>query len=217
MEKRTVERYHRSTIWFHWIHAAAFIALILTGIVVFLPEMAVGSGGPGIVHRAAAVVFAGAPIVYFFIRTNKVMQFFKETMTWTKDDIKWLKAAPAYYFGGPEENMPPQGHINTGQKMWQLVILGTSLILLVTGAVLWFFKQNLPIQVYQWTLFVHGIAFIVVFVMFLVHIYMGILHPRMRESLRSMRDGKISPTYARSHYAKWYDSVLEKENEKTTT
>ncbi len=217
MEERTVDRYQKLAIWFHWIHAAAFVILVLTGAVVFLPGTTVGSEGPGIVHRVVAVIFIAAPIAYCFFKTNRALQFIKESITWNRDDFEWLKAAPSYYFGGPEENMPPQGYINTGQKMWQLVIFGTSLIFLITGAIMWFFKHYIPLEAYQWTLFAHGIAFILVFVMFLAHIYMGILHPRMSESLRSMKDGKISPTYARSHYRKWYDSIQKKEGRKTAT
>lgn len=212
MEERTVERYQKFTIWFHWIHAAAFVILTLTGAVVFLPGTAVGSEGPGIIHRVFAVIFIGAPIVYCFFKTNKVLQFIKESITWNRDDFEWLKAAPSYYFGGPEKNMPPQGHINTGQKMWQLIILSTSLIFLITGTILWFFKSSVTLEFYQWILFTHGLSFILVLAMFMVHVYMGILHPRMRESIKSMKDGKISSTYARSHYGKWYDTVKDSEN-----
>lgn len=212
MEERTVERYQRLTIWFHWIHAAAFLVLILTGALVFLPGIEVGTKGPSMAHRVFAVVFVGIPVIYLFIKTDKAISFVKESITWNKDDIEWLKAAPYYYFGGPEENMPSQGYINTGQKMWQLVILVTSLLFLITGVLMWFFKHSLPFETYQWILFAHGLTFILVFVMFLMHIYMGVLHPRMRESLKAMKDGKISPQYAKSHYGKWYDTVNKSEN-----
>jgi len=103
--------------------------------------------------------------------------------------------------------MPPPGRINTGQKMWQLVILSTSAVFIITGAIMWFLRQNLQPQVYQWILSIHGIAFVVVVIVFLVHIYMGILHPRMRGSLRSMLDGKITSDYAKHHHPKWYDEL----------
>lgn len=110
--------------------------------------------------------------------------------------------------GGTEEQMPPQGRLNTGQKIWQLVILGTGCVFLVTGATMWFFRSKIAIDVYLWLLFIHGIAFVVVSVMFLVHIYVAVLHPRMRGSLPSILDGKVSPSYAKRHYRKWYDKLV---------
>jgi formate dehydrogenase subunit gamma len=108
--------------------------------------------------------------------------------------------------------MPPQGHINTGQKMWQAVILGTGVVFLVTGAIMWFARGNVSAGVFQWCMIIHGIAFIVALAMLFVHIYLGALHPRMSESFRSMLSGKISPTYAKHHYGKWYEETSETEN-----
>ena len=208
-EARTVERFKKRTIWFHWIHTTAFLVLLVTGAILFLP----GLGGPAaggitrFIHRIAVVFFVGAPIVYFIISPKMSWHFIKETLSWGKDDIQWISRAPDYYLGGDEEKMPPQGHVNTGQKMWQLVVLGTGILFVVTGILMWFFKDTLSPAVFEWSVIVHDIAFIVALLMVLVHVYLGIIHPRMTESLRSMWDGKISRTYARSHYGKWYDGV----------
>lgn len=207
MEDRTIKRYRKITVWFHWLHSAAFVVLVLTGALVFLPGTMEGKEGPSIAHRVFGVFFIGIPIIYCFYDSRKALQFVKETFTWDTDDTKWLKTAPKYYFGSSDENTPPQGYINTGQKIWQQIILITGIIFLITGAMMWFFESSLAIQVYQWILFVHGLAFIIVFTMFLIHVYMGILHPMTRGSHRSMLDGKVSPQYARSHYRKWYDEL----------
>ena len=97
--------------------------------------------------------------------------------------------------------------MNTGQKVWQLTVLSTSAVFIVTGAIMWFLRQNLQPQAYQWILSIHGIAFVIVTIMFLVHVYMGVLHPRMKGSLRSMLDGKVTPDYAMNHHRKWYDEI----------
>jgi formate dehydrogenase subunit gamma len=135
------------------------------------------------------------------------LRFIKETLTWGKDDIKWLLLAPDYYFGGDDSKMIPQGHVNTGQKMWEFVVLATGILFVVSGLLMWFLKDTLSPGVFQWMVIVHDFAFILAFLMLLVHIYTGSLHPRMTESLRSMWDGKISKHYARSHYSKWYDEI----------
>jgi formate dehydrogenase subunit gamma len=93
--------------------------------------------------------------------------------------------------------------------MWQLVVLGTGIIFLISGCLMWFFKDVLPPGVFEWSVIAHDIAFILAFLMLLVHIYLGVIHPRMTESLRSMLDGKISKTYARNHYGKWFDEISQ--------
>ena len=208
-EERVVERFKKRTVWFHWIHTAAFLVLLITGAMLFLPGLGAPAAG-GItrsIHRIAVVVFIGAPIVYFFLNPKMTLHFIKETFTWGKDDLQWVCRAPDYYFGGVEEKMPPQGHVNTGQKMWQLIVLITGVLFLISGILMWFFKDSLSPGVFQWSVIVHDVAFIVALLMLLVHVYLGVIHPRMTESLRSMWDGKISGTYARNHYGRWYDSI----------
>jgi len=211
---RVVERFKKRTVWFHWIHTTAFLTLIITGAILFFP----GIGGPAaggmtrLIHRIAVVIFAAAPVIYFFTNPRMTLHFVKETLTWGKADFDWLQVAPLYYFGGAEEKLPPQGHVNTGQKMWQLVVLGTGILFLISGGLMWFFKDILTPGVFQWSVIVHDIAFLLAFLMLLVHIYLGIIHPRMTESLRSMWDGRISETYARSHYGKWYDEISAGKN-----
>ncbi len=209
MEERTIERFKIRTVWFHWIHTTAVLALLATGAILFFP----GCGDPAaggitrIVHRIAAVIFIGGAIVYIPLNPKMAFQFVKDCFGFSKYDLGWAMAAPDYYFGGPENKMPPQGHINTGQRMWQVVILGTGVVFLVTGAMLWFGKGDISEGVFQWALFAHGLAFVIALIMLFVHIYMGAIHPRMSESFKSMLNGKISPTYAKHHYGKWYDEM----------
>jgi len=210
-EPRVVERFKKHTIWFHWAHTAAFFVLIVTGAILFFPgsESVAAGGLTRLIHRIAVVIFAGGPVIYMVFNPKTTLHFVKETLTWGRDDFDWLKAAPLYYFGGPEEKMPPQGHINTGQKMWQLVVLGTGAMFLITGLIMWIFPESVSPAIFQWCVVVHDVAFVLAFTMLLVHIYLGIIHPRMTESLRSMLDGNISAKYAKSHYGKWYDEVSQ--------
>jgi formate dehydrogenase subunit gamma len=208
-EERVVERFKKRTVWFHWVHTTAFLVLLVTGAMLFLPGLGAPAAGglTRYIHRIAVVVFVGAPVVYFFLNPKMTLHFIKETFTWGKDDLQWVYRAPDYYFGGAEDKMPPQGHVNTGQKMWQLIVLITGVLFLISGVLMWFFKDSLSPGVFQWSVIVHDVAFIVALLMLLVHVYLGVIHPRMTESLRSMWDGKISGTYARNHYGKWYDSI----------
>lgn len=208
---RTVERFRMRTVWFHWVHTTAFLALIITGMILFVPWFGpVAAGGATrVIHRIFAVIFIAGPIVYFPFNPKESIHFIKESIFYGLGDLGWMMAAPDYYFGGPEHKMPPQGHSNTGQKMWQTVILLTGGVFLITGAIMWFFRGSVSPAVFQWCMVLHSVAFFLAFVMLLVHVYLGAIHPRMTESFRSIMDGKISIHYARSHYGKWYEETLE--------
>ena len=208
-EPRVVERFKKRTIWFHWIHMVAFLTLIVTGAILFIPGLGAPAAGglTRLIHRIAVVFFIGAPLLYFVFSPKMSLHFIKETLTWGKDDLGWVQAAPLYYFGSAEESMPPQGHVNTGQKMWQFIVLGTGILFLISGFIMWFLKDIVSTGIFQWCVVAHDIAFLLAFNMLLVHIYLGVIHPRMTESLRSMLDGKISKSYAKSHYGKWYDEI----------
>ena len=212
-ETRVVERFKKRTVWFHWIHTAAFLTLLVTGAILFLPGLGAPAAGglTRFIHRIAVVFFVGAPIVYFIVNPKMSLHFIRETLTWGKNDFQWVCRAPDYYFGGDEEKMPPQGHVNTGQKMWQFIVLGTGILFGISGLIMWFFKGSVSADIFQWSVIIHDIAFLLAFLMLLVHIYLGAIHPRMNESLRSMWDGRISKTYARNHYGKWYEEVAKGE------
>ena len=211
-EPRIVERFKKRTVWFHWVHTAAFILLIVTGAILLIPgfgEAAIG-GVTRILHRIGIIIFIGLPIIYTIFNPRTTWHFIKETLTWGKDDLGWAKAAPGYYFGGPEDKMPPQGQVNSGQKLWQLVILATGAIFLISGFIMLFLKEIVAPEVFQWSVIAHDVAFILAFLMLLVHIYTGAIHPRMTESFNSMLDGKISVDYAKHHYKKWYDLIASR-------
>ena len=213
-DPRVIERFRKRTIVFHWVHMVAFLVLLITGAILFLPGLGAPAAG-GLtrsIHRVAVVFYVGTPIAYVITNPKMSWSFIKESFTWGNIDIQWILRAPDYYFGGDEKKMIPQGHINTGQKMLQLIVIVTGILFIISGVILWFFKDAVSPGLFQWTLVIHDIAFVVAFLMLLVHLYLGVIHPRMTESLRSMWDGKISKKYARSHYTKWYDN-LAKDNE----
>lgn len=208
-----VERYSLSARWFHWVQSGAFLILVITGLFLFVPWFGdAGIGGVSrLFHRIGAIIFVAAPLLMLLTSPKRAIEFLKETLTWGKDDIGWFTAAPDYYFGGDESKMPPQGRVNTGQKLWGLTVLGGSVAFLATGIIIWFFRGEVSPTVFQWSVFVHDVAFIAVFNFFLVHVYLSTIHPRMSESLRSMISGKVSREYAKSHYTKWYDTVSKSE------
>jgi formate dehydrogenase subunit gamma len=209
MEQNQVERFSAGARLFHWVVTISALVLAITGLFLYVPAF----GGLAedsysrIIHRVAAVILVAAPLLFFLSRPGRALHFVKYIFSWGKDDIAWLKAAPDYYFGGDESKMPPQGEMNTGQKLWSLVAFLSVIGFIVTGALMWFAKESIPAELFLWATIIHDLCFIVAGAMTLVHLYLGAIHPRMTESLKSMLKGKVSEEYAKSHHGKWYAEI----------
>lgn len=211
--EQEVERYRKPTRILHWIHAGAFTVLFLTGLVLFIPPLGIlaQDSWTRVIHRIAAVVFVIAPLIYIPLNWKSTLRGIRDAFSWGIDDIGWLIAAPRYYFLADEEAMPPQDHMNTGQKMWWLMVIVFGLIFVITGLIMWAFKEIAPAALLQWMVLIHDIAFIATGSMFFLHIYLSVIHPLMRPlrtgAWSSMARGKVSIGYAKSHHAKWYDRI----------
>jgi len=209
-----VEKYRRQTRILHWVHVGAFVALLITGIFLYFPPWGglAEDNWTRMVHRLGAVVFVLAPIVYMVMNWKTSWESISEGLTWGWDDWGWVSAAPRYYFLGDEAAMPPQEHMNTGQKLWYLILLLFGPVFVITGILMWFFKDILPSGVFMWSAFAHDVAFIVVICMFFVHVYLSVLHPLMRKeggAFGSMINGTVTVKYAKSHHGKWYDRITK--------
>ena len=218
-----IERYRKPTRILHWIHAGAFVILFLTGLVLFIPQLGflAEDSWTRVIHRVAAVIFIVAPLIYIPLNLKSTLRGVKDAFTWSKEDIGWLKAAPRYYFLCDEEVMPPQEHMNTGQKMWWFMVIVFGLLFVITGLIMWFAKATASAALLQWMVFIHDIAFIATGVMLFVHIYMSVVHPIVRPlrtgswSAMTLTRGKVSVEYAKSHHGKWYDEVSKTVKEKS--
>ncbi|TET66536.1 MAG: formate dehydrogenase subunit gamma [Dehalococcoidia bacterium] len=209
--QQEIQRYRKPTRILHWVHAGAFVLLFLTGLILFIPQLGIlaQDSWTRVIHRIAAAVFIIAPLIYIPMNWKATKRGIKLAFSWGADDIGWLQAAPRYYFLGDEKAMPPQGHMNTGQKMWWFMVIVFGIIFVITGLVMWFAKGAAPAAVFQWMVFVHDIAFIVTGTMLFLHIYLGVFHPLMASAWDTMVRGKVSAEYAKAHHGKWYEEVTK--------
>ena len=211
-----VERYRKPTRILHWVHLSAFVVLFLTGLILFIPPLGAlaQDSWTRVLHRIAAVVFVVAPLIYMFTNWKATWHGVKDAFTWGAEDIGWLQAAPRYYFLCDERAMPPQEHMNTGQKMWWFMVIVFGVVFVITGAIMWFVKTAASPALLQWMVFIHDVAFIATGAMLFVHIYLSVAHPLMRPLKTGpwnsmMTGGTVSVDYAKSHHGKWYEKVAK--------
>ncbi len=213
---REVARYRKPTRLLHWCQAASFVVLFVSGMVFFFSASTVTSSSwLHIVHRAAGVIFIALPLLYLLVRWRTAWRGIKLAFQWGVADLEWAKAAPQYYYLFEEEAMPPQGYLNTGQKAWWLMVIVLGPVLAVTGVLLWVFQADAARQYYQLLLFYHEVSFIIIGNMFLVHIYLALIHPHARPwrsgPWHAMTRGKVALEYARRHHGKWLQDLQKTE------
>jgi formate dehydrogenase subunit gamma len=208
--EKVIERYTKGERTLHWVTAVTWAVLFITGLFLFVPWFGVAAQGgiAGIFHRIAAIVVVAWAARYFLRHPKASFKGIMFAFKWGMADFNWLKAAPAYYFFGKEEKMPPQEHMNTGQKLWWLIVLGAGALMVLTGAIMMFFKGVLPSAWFMWAGVFHAVGMVALFTMALVHVYLSVFHPKMRGIFWSMVNGTVPAWYAESHHKKWYDEMM---------
>lgn len=207
--EEVVDRYTKDERALHWVTAVTWVILFITGIFLFVPVFGGGARGgvSPLLHHIAAVVVVAWAVGYFVRHPMASLKGIMFALKWGMADFNWLKAAPAYYFFGKEEKMPPQEHMNTGQKLWWLIVLGAGALMILTGAIMLFFRSYLPSWVYLVAALFHALGMVALFTMALVHVYLSVFHPKMRGIFWSMVNGTVPAWYAESHHKKWYEEL----------
>jgi formate dehydrogenase subunit gamma len=219
MDSDRIKRFSGTERIAHWVHAATFFTLLLTGLVVFSPKFSFlaylfgGVQGARIVHRVAAVIFAlGSVPVLIIGNWPAFARWIRDITTWDKDDIAFLKIFPQEFFGGHPE-MPEQGHFNAGEKIDSIIVLTVGTVLTVTGLMLWF-ADSIPLDIVRWAYPLHDLAALSMTAVVIGHMYLGLVHPGSKEAINGMLHGSVKRSFARAHHAKWYREMEQKETMK---
>jgi formate dehydrogenase subunit gamma len=188
----------------HWINAGLFILLLLSGLSMFHPILFWLSGlfGGGQWARAAHPWF-GVCLVVSWI--GMIIQFWRENLP-NRDDVEWSKAI-VHVAMNDDEHVPPIGRNNAGQKLvfWSMTFLIP--VLFFTGLLMWevYFGKSTPIEVQRVAILIHSLCAFAAILVFVVHVYAAIW---IRDSVRSMTQGYVTPGWAWHHHRKWFHHLI---------
>jgi len=207
---RWIPRYTTLERVMHWVHTAAYIPLAITGFMLFASPWLLcftdcqTARTIRVLHRVFAIFLGSTPIIYAILQPQRMVMHIRGFLTFCKYDIDWVKAAIPYYLLGRHGKMPPQPKFNTGERLNAIIMVTGVILFGISGLIMWFGKGIIPPGLYQAMLITHDLMFILTFAMFLVHFYLGMIHPLMWQSLTGMRFGYVSESYAREHHGRWY-------------
>ncbi len=195
----TLIRYPVGTRLNHWITAACFVLLLLSGLAMFDPALFFLSSlfGSGQNTRALHPWFGVVLVVSFLVL---FIRFWRHNL-WNRDDTKWV-AAMKYLVVNEEERVPPVGRYNAGQKFvfWAMALL--ILVLFLSGLVIWdeYFLPYTTIEQKRFAILIHSLAAVGAIGVLILHVYAGIW---VRGSVRGMVRGYVTAGWAWRHHRKW--------------
>lgn len=188
----------------HWIAGISYVYLLLTGLAFFTPLLywlaSLEGGGPTARawHPWAGLIFTFA-VVWMY-------KIWRREMRLTESDRAWSKAL-GHYIRNEDENLPPVGRFNAGQKQLFWLMFYGGIALLLSGLILWF-PEYIPWSL-RWlrylAVLVHPIAALFTIGGFIVHVYMGTAVAR--GGFTSIVRGEVSQAWARMHHRLWLSEI----------
>ncbi|HEY8029917.1 MAG TPA: cytochrome b/b6 domain-containing protein [Gaiellaceae bacterium] len=197
--ERRLARFGRTERAVHWVHAAAFLVLLGSGLCLYLPSLAEAVGRRPLlkdihVYTAVAWIVALALIVVVGDR-RALRRTAREIDRFDADDRAWLRG-----------RRRPQGRLNAGQKVNAIVTAAFAVLFTVTGTLLWLGERNTRFRL-AGTILVHDWLTYVSLLIFLGHLYLAVIYPKTRHALNGMTRGWVDADWARRHHEKWVDEL----------
>jgi formate dehydrogenase subunit gamma len=179
---RYVKRFSRTERTLHWVNALCFFFLLATGLILYLPSLAVAVGR--------------RPLI-------KDMHF------WS--GISWISLLALVALLGDRRGLLrtarelerlDTGRLNVGQKVNAIVMASFTILFFVSGLLLWLGERDTRFR-FASTVVLHDGLMFVALALLVGHLYLALIHPATRHSLRGMTLGEVREDWARVHYPKW--------------
>jgi|ERR1700694_94354 len=194
-----IVRHRLSSRVIHWVVAVFFLGALFTGMPIWSPVfgwMAFLFGGLSVcrwLHAWLGVAFAASMLV-MFVHWMRDMKF----------DASDRKFNVFEYVRFSDREDAEVGKYNAGQKFFFWMAAVTTLVITLSGIVLWwptYFSQALR----SISILLHDLSFIGFFVAIVGHIYLGTAAEP--GTFRAMTRGTVTRPWARLHHGRWYRDV----------
>ena len=204
---RDLQRYNANERSNHWAVALLFFLAGLSGLALVHPALFwlsnLFGGGPWtrILHPflGVAMFILFVFMVWRYASRNRIKAHDRQWLSQWRDVVN-----------NREENLPPVGKYNAGQKILFWVLVVSMLVLLLSGLLIWYeyFSGFFAVGIIRFSSLLHAFAAFVLISSIIVHIYAAIW---VKGSVSAMLYGKVSRAWARKHHSLWYDEMRKKE------
>jgi formate dehydrogenase subunit gamma len=186
----------------HWLLAVTFLTMLATGLILYLPvfaELAANRRLWKSIHIGAAIAFwAGLVVLLLTDLSGSLRRTAGEFDRFDDDDVRWLGWAVTRR--GTE---PPAGRFNAGQKLNAALVAGLMVVFTVSGVLIYLQETDAAVRGRTSAILVHDIATWIAVPLIIGHLYLALVNPSTRPSLRGMVLGTVRRDWARRHHPKW--------------
>ena len=195
----------------HALAAVSWIVLVPTGIIMMWGDL---FGGGTFVRICKNL--HGISTIIFAVSVPPMILYWTKRMLPAIYDIKWMMIVGGYL--SKVKRPVPAGKFNAGQKAWYWIAIPGGLVMIATGAAMYFLDFSTPnvagwlgmsqIEVLRLSAIVHNILGIVCAVFFLVHIYMAAI--AIHGAIWSMVTGYKEEEEVAILHSYWYKELQSK-------
>jgi formate dehydrogenase subunit gamma len=182
----------------HTIHASAFVVMLLTGLVLYLPFLAqVVSSRPltKAIHLGAATAWLTALALVAVLGDQRALRRTRrELERFDADDLRWLRRRPA-----------TAGRFNAGQKAHAIAEAALAVLFTVSGTLLWLGERNTNLRL-PGTIALHDASMIVAGVLVAGHVWIA-MSPGKSASIEGILRGTVPAAWAAEHHPRWVPSA----------
>lgn len=201
----------RRARWLHTVIYLSTLFLAYSGIAVLLeghPALARPLGGhvpTATSHRLVGYGLLIAAALIAVVWWRAAGRFVANSVRFSRIDLRWLAGYPRMALApGRSEPVPHRGHFDPGQRVFNVLLVLTFLVLGVTGIVMGMPERFLP-SVFGWSLRIHELATWVLIGLVAGHLLLasGLL-PGYRGVWRAMHlGGRVPAATARRLWPLW--------------
>ena len=201
MTSKYIERFNTYERVLHWFVTVGFFSLLLSGLGLYSRLFTgyfnlFGSGQNAIfVHKVAGILFFFSSLLLFLHNRTRTTDF-------NEDDRTWIRSMGGYLTR--EEVHLNVGKFNAGQKIFAVFIGVGTIILGITGIMIWM-PASFPRWIVQISLLVHGLIFVCSVMFVIIHVYLATIgNPG---TIEAMLYGNVRSIWAKKHHPKWYKEI----------
>lgn len=205
MATRMLQRYKDGDRMNHWFIALMFVLAGLSGLAFFHPSLFffthLFGGGPW-----ARILHPFLGVLMFVGFAGMFMRLWKDNVV-NDADREWKKHM-GDMLRGNKAAMPPVGKYNYGQKLVFWMMVGSLVVLLVTGLMFWrpWFAPYFPVDALRAAVLLHSIAAVVLVAATIMHVYAAIW---VKGTVRAMTRGTVSESWAKTNHALWHREMTK--------
>ena len=121
-KEKYIVRHSKQARFTHGITVIACILLAISGLFVFVPQLAQAVGADTVFvirmsHRVLGFIFVLVPLISAIMAPKGVAHIFKNLFAkWSSDDKKWMLLFFPYLFMAKWIHMPDQDEVKSGQR-----------------------------------------------------------------------------------------------------